>query len=63
MEGFQVHSSKVTFPYNPSGSNEKMNLLVRNEYKIHETYFLDTFLKVKIKERKALKINFAEVLQ
>jgi len=40
-----------------------MNLLVRNEYKIHETYFLDTFLKVKIKERKVLKINFAEVLQ
>jgi hypothetical protein len=32
---------RSTFPYPPSGSNEQVNLVVRNRCKIHEEFFED----------------------
>jgi len=43
MEGVQVHYSSITFPYPPSQTNEKINLVTRNEYKIHVKDFWEYF--------------------
>ena len=39
LGGLKVHPPKTTFPYPPSGSKEKMHLVVRSKYKI-QTFFL-----------------------
>ena len=41
MGGLTMCPPRSTFAYTPSGSNEKVNLVVRNRYKIHEDFFED----------------------
>ena len=41
MGGLTMRPLRSTFPYTPSGSNEKVNLVVRNRYKIREDFFED----------------------
>ena len=51
MGGFRVHPPRRPFPYPPSGSFEKVILVIRNEYKIHEKVFWDTFQKFWVREK------------
>ena len=38
LRGLEADLPKTTFPYHSSGSNEKINLVVRNKYKIQKKF-------------------------